>query len=104
MEIAVIGVAGAEGFQNIAVVLAALVGVLNQKRNRRAGGFALVDAAQNLHRVGLVALGHKAAGAGAAAVQVVLDIGLAQVHARRASVNHAANGRAVGFTKVGDSE
>ena len=45
-----------------------------------------------------------AAGAGAAAIEVVLDVGLAQGHARGAAVNHAANGRAVGFTKVGDSE
>jgi hypothetical protein len=45
-----------------------------------------------------------AAGAGAAAVEVVLDIGLAQGHAWWAAVNHAANGWAVGFTKVGDSK
>ena len=45
-----------------------------------------------------------AAGAGAAAVQVVLDVGFRQIHAGRAAVDHAANGRAVGFTEVGDCE
>jgi len=94
----------AKGLQDVAVVFAALVGVVNQKRNRRAGGHALVDAAQDLHLVRLLALCHMAAGAGAAAVEVVLDVGLAQSHAWRAAVNHAADGWAVGFTKVGDCE
>jgi hypothetical protein len=95
---------GTEGLQDVAVVLAALVGVLDQQANRGAGGQALVHARDNLHRIGLVALGDEFAGAGAAAVQVGLDIGLAQRQARRAAVDHAANGRAVGFTKVGDVE
>ena len=51
-----------------------------------------------------LALRHMAAGARAAAVQVVLDVGLAQSQAGWAAVNHAANGWAVGFTKVGDCE
>ena len=96
--------AWAEGLQNVAVVFAALVGVLDQQRNRRAGGFAFVHARHNLHLVGFITLGHMAAGARAATVQVKLDVCLAQRHTRRAAVNHAANGWAVGFTKVGDSE
>ena len=96
--------AGSKGLQDIAVVFAALVGVLNQERDGCAGGHALIDATQDLHLVGLLALGHMAAGAGAAAVEVVLYVGLAQSHARWAAINHAANGQAVGFTKVGDCE
>jgi hypothetical protein len=96
--------AGAEGLQDVAVVLAALVGVADQQADRRAGGLALVNAGEDLDGVGLVALRHMAAGARAAAVQVDLDVRLTQIHARRAAVNHAANGRAVGFTKVGDCE
>ena len=38
------------------------------------------------------------------AVEVVLDVGFAQGHARGTAVNHAANGRAVGFTEVGDAK
>jgi hypothetical protein len=49
-------------------------------------------------------MGHVATGAGPAAIQIMLDVGLGQIHARRAAVDHAANGRAVGFTKVGDCE
>jgi hypothetical protein len=64
----------------------------------------LEDATQDLHLVGLLALRHVAAGARAAAIEVVLDVGLAESHARWAAVNHAANGWAVGFTKVGDGE
>ena len=96
--------ARAKRLQDVAVVLAALVGVANQQANRRAGGDALVHARQNLNRIGLVALGDVAAGARAAAVQVGLNVGLAKRHAGWAPVNHAANGGSVGFTKVGDGE
>jgi hypothetical protein len=100
--VGVVGMARAEGLQDVAVVLAALVGVLDQQANRRAGGQALVHAREDLHRIGLVALGNEFTGAGATPVQIGLDVGLAQGQARRAAVDHAANGRAMGFTKVGD--
>jgi len=87
-----------------AVVLAALVGVADQERDGGAGGLAFVHAREDFHRIGLVALGHVAAGAGAAAVQVGLDVRFGERHARRAAVDHAANGRAVGFTEIGDCE
>ncbi len=96
--------AGAEGVEDVAVVLAALVGVADQQRDRRAGGQALVHAGQDLHRIGLVALRHVAAGAGAAPVQVGLDVGLGQRHAGRAAVDDAADGRAMAFAEVGDAE
>src|SRR5690606_29548853 len=104
LPVGVVGVAGAEGARDLAVVLAALVGVADQQADRRAGGLALVHAAQDLHRVGLVALGDELAGAGAAAVQVALDVGLTERHAGRAAVDDAADGRAVGFAEVGDPE
>ena len=102
LEISEVRMPGAEGVEQVAVVLAALVGVVDQQRNRRAGGAAFEHAAQNLHRVGFVALGHMAAGARAAPVQVALDVRLGQLHARRAAVNHTPDRRAVGFAKVGD--
>src|SRR5690606_8318635 len=55
LPVGVVGVAGAEGLQDVAVVLAALVGVADQQGNRRAGGPALVHATENLDGVGLVA-------------------------------------------------
>ena len=94
--------ARAEGLQNIAVVLAALVGVLNQQGDGCAGGHALVNAAQDLHLIGFLALGDMAAGAWAAAIQIMLYVGLAQSHAGRTAVDDTADGRAVGFTKIGD--
>ena len=45
-----------------------------------------------------------AAGAGATAVQIVLNIRDSQRQARGAAINNAANRRAVGFTKIGDGE
>src|SRR3990167_8401728 len=104
LPVGVVGMTRAEGLQDVAVVLAALVGVADQQGDRRAGGLALVHATEDFHRVGLVALGHELAGAGAAAVQIGLDVGLGQGHAGRATVDHAANGRAVGFTEVGDAK
>ncbi|EWS63767.1 hypothetical protein Y695_02996 [Hydrogenophaga sp. T4] len=74
---------GAEGLQDVAVVLAALVGVADQQGDRRAGGLALVHATEDFHRVGLVALGDEFRRAGAAAVQIGLDVGLGQGHAGR---------------------
>ncbi|MNT25753.1 hypothetical protein D3C72_1612930 [compost metagenome] len=96
--------AGAKALRNIGVILAALVGIANQQRDWRAGGLAFVDARENLDLVWLVALRHVLAGTGAAAVQIVLDVCFAQRHARGAAINHTADGRAVGFAKVGDSE
>jgi hypothetical protein len=75
--VGVVGMAGAEGVEKVAVVLAALVGVADQQRDRRAGGQPLVDAREDLHRVGLAALRHVAAGAGAAPVELDLDVGSA---------------------------
>ena len=104
VQVGVVGVTGAEGVQDIAVVLAALVGVLDQQTDRRACGLAFVNAGEDFDRIGLVALRHVPAGAGPAAVQVVLDVGFSQIHPWRAAVDHAADGRAVGFTEVGDCE
>ena len=104
LKIGVVGMSWPESLQDVAVIFAALVGVLNQQRNRGARGPALIDARQNLHLVRLLALGHMTAGARAAAVKLRLDVGFRQGHARGAAVDHAANGRAVGFTKVGDCE
>jgi hypothetical protein len=56
---------------DLAVVLAALVGVADQQRDRRAGGDAFVDAAEDLDLVGFAPLRGVPRGAGRAARQVV---------------------------------
>ena len=68
-----------------AVVLAALVGVADQERDRRAGGLAFVDAGEDLDRVGFLPLRDVARGAGAAPVEVGLDVGLATAPCRAGS-------------------
>ena len=104
VPVGVVGVARAKALRDVAVILAALVGVANEQGNGGACGLAFVHPRENFHGIGLVALRNVPAGAWAAAVQVDLDIGLGQRHARRAAINHAADGWTMGFTKIGDSE
>ena len=66
---------------DVAVVLRALVGVLNFERDRRAGRHALArsvgkDAGEDRHRVGFLALGREAGLARLALVEVALDVRL----------------------------
>ena len=104
LPVGVVGVTGAKALRDVAVVLAALVLVADQQADRRAGGVALVDAGQDLHLVGLLPLGDELAAAGAAPVQLGLDVGLRQRQAGRAAVDHAADGRAMGFTEIRDGK
>src|SRR5471032_2064313 len=99
MPVGVVGVAGTEALGDVAVILAALVLVADQQRDRRAGGDALVHARQYLHRVRLLALRHMARRARLATVQLGLDVGLGQGQTRRAAVDHATDGRAMRFAK-----
>ena len=66
--------ARAKGLNNIAVVFAALVGVLNEQGNGRTCCQTLIDARQNLNGIGLVALSDKFGGARAAAIKVGLNV------------------------------
>src|SRR5690606_8890504 len=102
--VGVVGMAGAEGIGNVAVVLAARIGVADQQPDGRAGGHAFEHAREDLHRVGLAALGDMARSARAAPVEFGLDVGLGQRHSRRAAVNHGADGRAVRFAEIGDTK
>ncbi len=55
------------------------------------------DAGENLTFVGFVAFRHQAALAGTAAIQFVLNIGLDDWHARRATIDHHPDAAPVGF-------
>jgi hypothetical protein len=99
MPIGVVCMARAETVGDIAVVLAALVFIFDQQRNRGAGGHALVHAGQDLHRVRFLALRHMARGARLAAVEFGLDVGLGQRQSRRAAIDHTADGRTMGFAE-----
>ena len=96
--------AGTEGLADVAVILAALVFVADQQRNRRAGGFAFIQAGEDFHCVGFAALGDMTRGAGFAPVEVMLDIRFAKRQAGGAAIHHAADGRTVRFAENGDTK
>ena len=95
---------GAERVGDVAVVLAALVCIADQQRDRRAGGLAFEHARQDLDLVFFLALRDMARRAGFAAVEFELDVGFAKRHTRRAAVDHAADSGAVRFAEGRDSE
>ena len=108
----VVGVAGVAGpvlVLDVGIVLRALVDVLDQERDRRAGRHlaAVVigeDAGQDLHRVRLLALRGEARLAGPALVEIALDVGGLERDQRRAAVDHAADRRPVAFAEAGEPE
>ncbi len=96
--------ARAEGLDDVAVVLAALVGVADQQADGRAGGLALEHAGQDLDKVFFLALRDVARSAGLAAVEIGLDVLGRQRHARRAAVDDGTDGRAVRLAEGGDGK
>ena len=99
LRIGVIGMTGAEGLGDIAVILAALVLIADQQADRRASGLALEDAGENLDGIRLTTLRHMTRRSRLAAIKFCLDIGLAQSQARRTTIDDAANRRAMRFAK-----
>jgi hypothetical protein len=99
-----VGMAGAEGLRDLAIVLRPLVGVFDHQLDRRAGGLAFEHARQDADLVRFLALGGELVLAGLALVQPGLDVGLGQRHAGRAAVHRAADGRPVAFAPGGDAE
>ena len=106
-----IGVAGPVLVLDLGIVLGALVGVLDQQRDRRAGGLepsvalVLEDAREDVDRVVLAALRGEARLAGLAAIEIALDhLGRQIGNARRAAIDHDAQRRPVAFTPGGEAE
>ena len=66
--------AGAERLDDIAVILAALIGIADQQRDRRAGGLALEHARQDFDLIRFLALRDVARRAGLAAIEFELDV------------------------------
>ena len=102
--------AGTEFVADLAIILGALIDILDQQPDGRAGGqlplhpLVLEDAGENFHRIGFLALGDEFALAGTAAVQIGLDVGFGQRDAGRAAIHHAADRRPMAFAKGGDAE
>jgi hypothetical protein len=109
-EVAVVGVARPKGGGDLRIVAAALVDVVDDHRNRRAGGdltrrpFVREDAGEDAHRVRLLALGDELALAGPALLQPLLDVGLGERDAGWAAVDHAAQRGPMAFAPGGDAE
>ncbi len=109
----VIGVAGVARPIDVldgGIVLRALIDVLDQQRDRRAGRDLLAGrlvgehAGEDFDRVRFLPLGGEAGLAGPPLVQIGLDVGLAQRNARWTTIDHAADRRPVAFAKGRDPE
>ena len=68
MVVGIVGMTRAEGLQNAAVILTALIGIANQECDRRSGCFALEYTRQNFDPVLFFALGYMARGTWLAAI------------------------------------
>ena len=104
LPVGVVGVPRAEGLGDVAVVLAALILVADQQRDRGAGSTAFEHPGKDLHLVRLAALGDMARGTRLAQIEFGLDVGSAERQPRGTAIDHAADGRAVGFAERRDGE
>src|SRR5205085_1682468 len=93
--IRVVRVSGAEAVLDLVVVPRARVGVLDQDADRRAGRVPFEHAREDAHLIGLAPLADEMRGAGAAAIDVLLQVRLTQREARRTAVDDASHGEIV---------
>ncbi len=91
----VVGMTGAVGVGQVFIVAGALVFVGDDKCNRRACRFAFKHAAKHLHGVAFLALGDDRTLSGPAPVEFLLDKIEIKGQAGRASIDDAADSRAV---------
>ena len=96
--------AGPELRRDVAIVLGALILVLDHQGNRGAGGQALEHPGLDLDDIRLAPLGGEARLAGLALVQEVLDVRLGQRQARRDTIDDGADRGSVAFAPGGESE
>jgi len=95
-------VPGPEAVHNAGVVFGTLVGIVDDQPDGAARGFPFKHTGQDLHFVGLAALGGMARFTGLAPVQVTLKIRLGQHHTGWTTIHDTTNGRAVTFTEAGN--
>jgi hypothetical protein len=91
-------VAGPKAILDLAVIAGTLVDVLDDEADRRARRAAFENAGQDPDRVGLRALGHEARATRSPALEIVLQIGLAERQVGRATRDDPAQGGAVTLT------
>ena len=103
-EVGIVRVRGPEHVADAGVVAGPRVGVLDEERDRGSGGGALEHPGEYPDLVRLAPLGGVAAPAGAAPVEVGLNVGLGKGEAGRAPVHHAPDRRAVALAERGHRE
>jgi hypothetical protein len=100
-----IGVAGPVGVLDRVVVLGALIGVLDQERDRRSGRhlalgfFIMKNAGEDFDLIGFLALACEARVAGTPLVEEGLDVLLFERDQRRTAIDHAADRGTMAFAK-----
>src|SRR5262245_40888468 len=95
---------------DVGIILGALVGVLDQQRNRRARRHLRAalgmraPAGQDFYRVRLLPLRGEARLSRPAAIEVALDVGLGERDQRWAAVDHAADRDPMALAEGRDAE
>ena len=108
--IGVIGMSGPILILDVGIVLAALIDIIDDERDRRAGRHLLAGrfvgeyAGENSDCVRLLTLGREARLTGTAAIEERLYIAFGECDARRTTVDHAADRRPVAFTRRSSPE
>ena len=98
--VAVVRMPGSKLVLDIAVIARPLIRILDQEPDRRAGRPALENAGQDPDEVCLLARRRVPRLSRTPSFQVVLDIGLAEFHARRATVDDTAHRRTVALAEA----
>ena len=105
-----VGVARPVGVLDRVVVLGALIGVLDQKRDRRSsrhlalGFFIMKNAGEDFDLIGLLPLGCEARGAGTPLFEESLDVAFFERDQGRAAIDDAADRATMAFAKSRDPE
>src|SRR4029077_5370360 len=102
--VGVVGMAGAEFVAVLAVILGALVFVVDHQADGRASRLALKHAGENAYRIAFAPLGDEARLPGLTPVEPGLDVALGQRDQRRTAVDDTADGRPVTLTPGGEAE
>ena len=103
-EIGVVGVRGPEHVADAGVVTGPRVGVLDEERDRGAGGGAFEHPGEDPDLVRLAPLGGMAAPAGPPPVEVGLEVGFGERKTGRTTVHHTPDRRAVALAERGHRE
>src|ERR1700730_979372 len=105
-----IGMSRPVGILDRVVVFSALIGVLDQQRDRRSrrhltfGVFVVKNAGQDFDLIGLLPLCGKATLAGTALIEEELDVTFFERDQGRAAIDHASDRNPMAFTKSRDPE